>query len=63
MTLRFHPDTYQRVLDEVATALAAEEADDCCLEQNDCVDPGGHLFLATGCEEVCLHCRRRTWRR
>jgi hypothetical protein len=33
------------------------------LEEHDCINPGGHLFLASGTEEHCLHCRWITWRR
>lgn len=63
--LRFPDDSYQEVLDAVDAELNAIDARDEIeqLEQHNCVSPSGHLFIGSGCEEVCLHCRRVTWRR
>jgi hypothetical protein len=57
--------TYQAVLDAVTFEMAREGISDefACLETHNCVSPGGHVFLNHGTEEVCLHCRRVTWRR
>lgn len=56
---------YQAVLDAVTHEMAREGVSDefACLDQHNCVSPGGHLFIGYGVEEVCLHCRRVTWRR
>lgn len=57
--------TYEAILDAVALEMTREDVADefACLETHNCVSPGGHLFLGYGKEEVCLHCRRVTWRR
>lgn len=57
--------TYDAILDAVRHELALRDDMDefACLETHNCVSPGGHLFFGRGTEEVCLHCRRVTWRR
>lgn len=57
---------YEAILNAVIYEMARNGISDdefACLEQHNCVSPGGHVFYGRGCEEVCLHCRRVTWRR
>jgi hypothetical protein len=32
-----------------------------CLEDHDCIDPRGHLFLTCCGETKCVHCGRISW--
>ena len=32
-----------------------------CLDDHDCLDPRGHLFLTSCGETKCVHCGRISW--
>jgi len=32
-----------------------------CLEEHDCIHPGGHLFLTSCGETKCVYCSKISW--
>lgn len=53
-------DALDETLDEIERAEnAGDELAD--LDESDCIDPLGHLFLTSCGETKCVHCGRIAW--
>lgn len=52
------------VLEEMIAIARAEDSGDefACLDDNDCISPGGHLFVTSCGETKCVHCPKIAWR-